>query len=129
MTTPETPTAQQLAHNDQILAETNRRIDVLIGVHRTVLADGDMHPQVALAGFAGYLEKHSDAASLAQFLAVAIDRIARDCDCGLDGEWISCCYGAIYGPCEYETCGGVCEYKGQCTCACHAEPAETREGA
>ncbi len=72
----EQPTAQQLAHNDQILADVNARIDALIQVHQTALADDDMHPQVALAGFAGYLEKHSDATSLAQFLAVAIDRLA-----------------------------------------------------
>lgn len=70
------PTAQQLAHNDQILADIGRRLDALITVHQTALADGDMHPQVALAGFAGYLERHSDAPSLAQILAVAIDRLA-----------------------------------------------------
>lgn len=70
------PTAQQLAHNDQVLADINARIDALIQVHRTALADGDMHPQVALAGFASYLETRSDASSLAQFLAVAIDRLA-----------------------------------------------------
>jgi hypothetical protein len=73
----DSPTAQQLAHNDQVLAETNRRLDALIQVHRTALAEDVMHPQVALAGFAGYLEKHSDAPSLAQFLAVALDRLAR----------------------------------------------------
>ena len=72
----EQPTAQQLAHNDQVLADTNARIDVLIEVHRTAQADAAFHPQVALAGFAGYLEKHSDGPSLAQFLAVAIDRLA-----------------------------------------------------
>lgn len=70
------PTAQQLAHNDQVLADINARIDSLIQVHQTALADGDMHPQVALAGFASYLEKHSDMSSLAQLLAVAIDRLA-----------------------------------------------------
>lgn len=78
MSLSDPPTAQQLAHNDQILAETNARIDALIKVHRTALTDADMHPQVALAGFAGYLQKHSNAASLAQFLAVAIDRLARE---------------------------------------------------
>lgn len=74
--TIDVPTAQQLAHNDQVLADINRRLDALIQIHRTALADGDMHPQVALAGFAGYLAERSDAASLAQFLAVAIDRMA-----------------------------------------------------
>lgn len=76
--TIEGPTTQQLAHNDQVLADINARLDALIQVHRTALADDDMHPQVALAGFAGYLEKHSNASSLAQFLAVAIDRLARE---------------------------------------------------
>lgn len=74
------PTTQQLAHNDQILANTNTCIDGLIEVHRTALATGDMHPQVALAGFAGYLEQDCDARSLAQLLAVAIDRLARGDD-------------------------------------------------
>lgn len=73
---PEQPTPQQLAHNDQVLADISARLDTLIQVHRTALADDDMHPQVAVAGFAGYLEKHSDAPSLAQFLAVAIHRLA-----------------------------------------------------
>lgn len=77
MSLSDQPTAQQLAHNDQVLAETNRRLDALIRVHQTALTDSGMHPQVALAGFAGYLEKHSDAPSLAQFLAVAIDRLAK----------------------------------------------------
>lgn len=70
------PTTQQLAHNDQVLADINTRIDALIQVHQTVLAEGDMHPQVALAGFATYLAEHSDTSSLAQLLAVAIDRLA-----------------------------------------------------
>jgi hypothetical protein len=70
------PTARQLAHNDQVLANTNACIDGLIDVHRTALATGGMHPQVALAGFAGYLEKDLGAPTLAQLLAVAIDRLA-----------------------------------------------------
>lgn len=70
------PTTQQLAHNDQILANANACIDGLIEVHRTALATGDMHPQVALAGFAGYLENDLSTAQLAKLLAVAIDRLA-----------------------------------------------------
>lgn len=42
-----------------------------------------------------------------------------ECLCGLDGEFYACIDGAIYGPCEYETCGGVCEYEGDCKCSCH----------
>mgnify|MGYP000911165826 CR=1 FL=1 len=76
MTTEREPTAQQLAHNDQVLASISARIDALIQVHRTALSEGDMHPQVALAGFATYLARHSDKPSLAQLLAVAIDRLA-----------------------------------------------------
>jgi len=32
-----------------------------------------------------------------------------------------CIAGGIYGPCEHELCGGVCEYHGDCKgdgCAC-----------
>lgn len=72
------PTAAQLAHNDQVIADINRRLDSLIEVHRVALQDDDMHSQVQLAGLAGYLEKHSDATSMAQFLAVAIDRLLRN---------------------------------------------------
>lgn len=49
--------------------------------------------------------------------------MTRECDCGYDGEWTACCNGAVYGPCEDENCGGVCEYKGDCECPCHAKPA------
>ena len=44
---------------------------------------------------------------------------STDCACDLDGDWQACCDGAIYGPCEDDNCGGVCEYKGDCTCSCH----------
>lgn len=74
----EQPTTAQLAHNDQVLADINRRLDSLIEVHRVAVQDDDMHPQVQLAGLAGYLEKHSDATLMAQFLAVAIDRLLRN---------------------------------------------------
>jgi hypothetical protein len=71
------PTAAQLAHNDQILADINQRLDVLLEIHRAAGDDNDMHPQVQLAGLAVYLEEHSDTASLAQFLAVALDRLLK----------------------------------------------------
>lgn len=71
------PTAAQLAHNDQVIADINTRLDSLIEVHQVAGEDDDMHPQVQLAGFATYLEKHSDATSMAQFLAVAIDRLLK----------------------------------------------------
>lgn len=34
------------------------------------------------------------------------------------GMWM-CIDGSLYGPCESELCGGVCELYGSCTCACH----------
>jgi hypothetical protein len=30
-----------------------------------------------------------------------------------------CIQGTVYGPCEYPTCGGVCEAVGSCSCTCH----------
>lgn len=44
-----------------------------------------------------------------------------DCWCGFDGDWLDCCNGTVYGPCEDEGCGGVCEPKRECTCECHEE--------
>lgn len=76
MSTDDQVTPKQLAHNDQVLADVNSRIDGLIAVHRGVLADGDLHPQVALAGFAAQLEQF-DSPMLAKLLAVAIDRLTR----------------------------------------------------
>jgi hypothetical protein len=72
----EWPTPKQLAHNDQVLADINARLDVMVATHRAALADGDIHRQVLIAGFGDYILEHSDASSLAQFLAVAIDRLA-----------------------------------------------------
>lgn len=50
----------------------------------------------------------------------------EDCACDLDGEWWGCTGGSVYGPCEYGTeegdegsCGGYCEYKGECRHSCH----------
>lgn len=42
-----------------------------------------------------------------------------DCECDLDGEWWMCVGGRVYGPCEDEHCGGVCELKGDCRHSCH----------
>jgi len=42
-----------------------------------------------------------------------------DCDCGYDGGWWACFDGSVYGPCEWDDCGGLCEYKGDCECSCH----------
>lgn len=41
-----------------------------------------------------------------------------------DGEWWDCVDGRLWGPCEDERCGGVCEYKGDCRCTCHTGQAE-----
>ena len=43
-----------------------------------------------------------------------------DCLCDLDGDWWACIDGAVYGPCEHAVCSGVCEYKHDCDCSCHA---------
>lgn len=48
----------------------------------------------------------------------------KACQCGYDSDWWSCLDGATYGPYEDENCGGVCEYKGDCPCACHKAEAE-----
>lgn len=42
-----------------------------------------------------------------------------DCACGFDGDWRACIDGAVYGPCEDEHCGGICEHEGDCRCECH----------
>jgi hypothetical protein len=49
--------------------------------------------------------------------------VIPDCDCGYDpnSSFYACSGGTVYGPCEYETCGGVCEPKGDCECPCHQE--------
>lgn len=73
----EQPTPEQLAHNDQVLADINARLNLLVETHRSTLAEGDFHPQVLVAGFGDYMLQRSDAPSLAQFLAVAIDRIVK----------------------------------------------------
>jgi hypothetical protein len=42
-------------------------------------------------------------------------------DCTEDFEWYAefCIAGDVYGYCEYNGCGGACEYWGQCGCECH----------
>jgi len=37
----------------------------------------------------------------------------------LDGEWRTCIDGMVWGPCEYEKCGGVCVRHFDCECPCH----------
>jgi hypothetical protein len=50
-----------------------------------------------------------------------------DCACGQDGEQTACIDGAVYGPCDHPSCGGVCDHQGDCDCACHTKPT-TEEG-
>jgi len=38
------------------------------------------------------------------------------------GEWTTCIKGVVYGPCDHELCGGVCEPVADCTCPCHVSP-------
>lgn len=117
------PTPTQLAHNDQVLADINRRIDDLIEVHRKANEDDDLHPQVQLAGFAEYLERHSDTASLAQFLAVAIDRLLRATrpqsfedkiarDHAALGGHEPCPKSDATGRCRHTACGMTCPVDG-----------------
>lgn len=46
-------------------------------------------------------------------------RCVRDDGTEVDGEWVMCCGGWLYGPCEDPACGGTCEFKGECECDCH----------
>lgn len=43
----------------------------------------------------------------------------NDCACAQDKELWICLDGEIYGPCENENCGGMCESAGKCDCECH----------
>jgi hypothetical protein len=52
----------------------------------------------------------------------------EDCACGFDGEWRMCINRTVYGPCEYEGCGGVCEAERDCDHECHMERIETDAG-
>lgn len=36
-----------------------------------------------------------------------------------NGGYWDCIDATVYGPCGYETCGGVCSDFGSCTCDCH----------
>jgi hypothetical protein len=40
-------------------------------------------------------------------------------DCGYNGDWYQCIGGFVYGPCEADGCGGVCEITEDCRCLCH----------
>jgi hypothetical protein len=40
---------------------------------------------------------------------------------GMDeDDYYMCIAGEIYGPCDYEDCGGACEFYSACDCECHA---------
>lgn len=52
------------------------------------------------------------------------DDFTPTCACDLDGDWWACCDGRVYGPCEDEHCGGVCELKHDCGHVCHGEHGE-----
>lgn len=39
-----------------------------------------------------------------------------------DGGLEACIEGTVYGECENENCGGVCESYGTCTCPLHKSP-------
>lgn len=47
------------------------------------------------------------------------------CPCGHPiGELYLCIGGRIYGPCDHEYCGGVCEFYADCKgdgCACEED--------
>lgn len=47
------------------------------------------------------------------------------CPCGHPmGDYYLCINGVIYGPCDHENCGGVCEDAGTCAsdgCACRED--------
>lgn len=51
-----------------------------------------------------------------------------ECDCGQDGDWWACIGGLLYGPCESDRCGGVCEFKGECDHDCHKPTPDTTGG-
>lgn len=40
------------------------------------------------------------------------------CECERGGYWL-CIDGEVYGPCEWEDCGGACEPEGKCPCVYH----------
>lgn len=71
--TPE-PTPGQLADFDQSHAQGSEIIDNLIEAHREEIAD--YNRAISIAGLATYLERESDLRSLAQLLAIAVDRLA-----------------------------------------------------
>lgn len=70
------PTPGQLANFDQSHAQASEIIDNLIGAHREELAEHNR--AISLAGLATYLERESDLRSIAQLLAVAVDRLAAE---------------------------------------------------
>lgn len=45
----------------------------------------------------------------------------HDCTCATDDDY-ACIAGIVYGPCESDHCGGVCENVGSCGCLLHSSP-------
>lgn len=68
------PTPGQLADFDQSHAQGSEIIDNLIIAHRGELAEHSR--AISIAGLAAYLEQQSNLASVAQLLAIAVDRLA-----------------------------------------------------
>lgn len=36
------------------------------------------------------------------------------CPCHADDGFYVCADGAVYGPCEYDACGGICKWTADC---------------
>lgn len=53
--------------------------------------------------------------------------VVSGCACGHNGDWTACINGFVYGPCEDENCGGVCETTGECDHSCHTANIKIRE--
>lgn len=39
----------------------------------------------------------------------------------IEGDYVTCARGVLWGPCEHPDCGGSCSIQGDCECACHAK--------
>jgi hypothetical protein len=71
------PPAHDLARFDQAYAEAREHLDAHIGAHREHLAEGADTRELCIAGLAQWLLANSDLPSLAQILAVAVNRLAE----------------------------------------------------
>jgi len=74
VTTPDQPTAEQLASFDQTHAAWSASLDVVIDSYRCELADGQ-NREISMAGLSQWLSATMDAGALAEHLAVAVDRL------------------------------------------------------